>query len=218
LARATFEVRDEHALVAALECHPDLRRQDDGSYVWLDRPRRFSKPIKTAPPAQETYTLESRSYTESGRGRRTMGTFVLERERLVFEATSRPRAERGRRFLEDVAGDAVRYRATSLEGVERAMERTTAVPGKPPGEIPPEVQARVAADFYEQHYRKWPDTPLPALGGQAPREAAQKPVTRAKVIAVLKQMENRTNRQRRDGTTAYDFGWMWAELGLERPG
>jgi SEC-C motif len=217
-ARATFDVRDGHALMAALGRHPDLRRQDDGSYVWLDRPRRSPKTVKTPPRARETYTLESRSYTEPGRGRRALGTFVLERERLVFQATSRPRAERGRRFLEDVAGDAVRYRATSFEAVERAMERTTPVPRETPGEIPPELQARVAADFHEQHYRKWPDTPLPALAGQTPREAAGKPATRGKIIALLKQMENLAARQRQDGRAAYDFGWMWAELGLERPG
>jgi hypothetical protein len=217
-ARATFDVRDGQALLTALGHHPDLRRQDDGSYVWLDRPRRSPKSPKVSPRARETHTLESRSYTVTGRGRRTLGTFVLERERLVFEATSRPRAERGRRFLEDLAGDAVRYRATSLEAVARAMERTTPVPRETPREIPPELQARLATDFYEQHYRKWPDTPLPALAGRTPRETAQKPATRGKVIGLLKQMENRAARQRQERQLAYDFGWMWAELGLERPG
>jgi hypothetical protein len=217
-ARATFDVRDGPALLTALGHHPDLRRQDDGSYVWLDRPRRSPKSPKVSPRARETHTLESRSYTVTGRGRRTLGTFVLERERLVFEATSRPRAGRSRRFLEDLAGNAVRYRATSLEAVARAMDRTTPVPGETPGEIPFELQARIAADFYEQHYRKWPDAPLPALAGRTPREAAEKPATRGKVVALLKQMENRATRQRRDGQTAYDFRWMWAELGLERPG
>jgi hypothetical protein len=38
------------------------------------------------------------------------------------------------------------------------------------------------------------------------------------VISLLKAMENMAERQRRDGRTAYDFGWMWAALGLERPG
>jgi hypothetical protein len=31
-------------------------------------------------------------------------------------------------------------------------------------------------------------------------------------------MENLSARERLEGRSAYDFGWMWGELGLERPG
>jgi hypothetical protein len=31
-------------------------------------------------------------------------------------------------------------------------------------------------------------------------------------------MESMSARERLAGRPAYDFGWMWAELGLERPG
>jgi len=51
-----------------------------------------------------------------------------------------------------------------------------------------------------------------------PRQAAGQAATRAKLVAILKQMENQAVRQRRSGQAAYDFGWMWAELGLDRPG
>jgi hypothetical protein len=37
-------------------------------------------------------------------------------------------------------------------------------------------------------------------------------------IALLKGMENRSARERLEGRTAYDFGWMWGELEIERPG
>jgi hypothetical protein len=34
----------------------------------------------------------------------------------------------------------------------------------------------------------------------------------------FKDMENLSARERLEGRPAYDFGWMWSELGLERPG
>jgi hypothetical protein len=191
-ASAVFDVRDREALERALASHPDLDRQDDGSYAWRE------------PGGDEDF-------------RRGLGAFVLEERRVVLETTSKPRAERGRAFLEALAGDAVRHRATSFESVERARERRP----RPPREedkIPPEVQAEIVGAYYDKHYRGWVDTPLPALGGQTPRAAARSKTGRPRVVALLKDMESLSARQRLEGQPAYDFGWMWGDLGLDRPG
>jgi hypothetical protein len=192
-AKVVFDVRDPEALWRALTAHPDLDRQDDGSYAWF----------------------EAGGTPEFRRG---LGTFVLDGRRVVLETTSRARAERGRALLESLAGDAVRYRATSLESVEQAMARRPPRPTREADEIPPEVEAEVVHGFYERHYRGWVDAPLPALGGKPPREAARSRTGRPKVVALLKDLESRAARDRLAGRPAYDFGWMWAELGLERPG
>jgi hypothetical protein len=191
-ASAVFDVRDREALERALASHPDLDRQDDGSYAWRE------------PGGDEDF-------------RRGLGAFVLEERRVVLETTSKPRAERGRAFLEALAGDAIRHRATSFESVERARERRP----RPPREedkIPPEVQAEIVGAYYDKHYRGWVDTPLPALGGQTPRAAARSKTGRPRVVALLKDMESLSARQRLEGQPAYDFGWMWGDLGLDRPG
>ncbi len=190
-ARVTFDVLDRPALVRALASHPYLEYQDDGAYAWLE----------DAPP-----------------GRRGLGTFVLKGERVVFETTSRERAERGRRLLEDVAGDAVKFRATRYEDVERALEKHRASPAPPPAErVPPEVEAQIVGEYYERHYRDWLDQPIPALGNRTPRHAARLKTMRPRLIALLKEFENRSARLRREGRAAYDFGWMWEALGLEHP-
>ena len=201
LCRAVFDVRDRAALEAALANHPELERQDDGSYAWL------------AEKADEA------SF------RRGFGTFVIEKRRVVLETMSRQRAERGRALLEAAAGPAVAYRATSSESVARALDRRRARPGardrrpaRPVDEVPPEVAAEIVQAFYERHYRGWLDEPLPALGGRTPREAAGLKSARPKLIALLKDMENLSARERLEGRPAYDFGWMWGELGLPRPG
>ena len=102
-----------------------------------------------------------------------------------------------------------------LQAIARERERP---PRRTPSpEVPPEVQAELIGQFLEQHYAGWLDTPLPALDGRTPREAAALKSARPKLISLLKHMESSSDRDRRAGKPAYDFGWMWAELGLARP-
>jgi hypothetical protein len=169
LSRAVFDVRDRPRVERALAAHPDIDRQDDGSYA-------------------------------------------------VLEAISKPRADRGRALLEQLVGDAVQHRGTSLEGVERALDRRPAAPACRVDEIPREVAAQVVGAYYDRHYRDWLDTPLPALDGDTPRSAAASKTGRPRLVTLLKDMESLSSRERLAGRPAYDFGWMSAELGLERPG
>jgi hypothetical protein len=191
--KVVFDVRDREALERALDGHPDLDRQDDGSHAWFE----------AAGPAEF---------------RRSLGAFVVDGRRAVLETTSKARAERGRAFLESLAGDAVRYRATSLESVEQAMARRPARPTREAEAIPSEVQAEVLHAFYDRHYRGWLDTPLPALKGKTPRAMAASKTGKAQVVALLKDLESHAARDRLAGRPTYDFGWMWGELGLDRPG
>ena len=57
---------------------------------------------------------------------------------------------------------------------------------------------------------------MPALGNRTPRHTATLKTFRPKLIALLKDFESHSERQRRAGEIAYDFTWMWAELGLNR--
>lgn len=75
----------------------------------------------------------------------------------------------------------------------------------------------LAGQFLERHYRGGPDTPLPALNRRTPREAARLKSARPKLVSLLKAMENTAERERREGRPAYDFAWMWRELGLQPP-
>ena len=191
-ARTVFDVHDQAALRAALDAREDLHRQDAGSYVWLGRARKGA--------------------------RRNLGTIALQKGRLVLESLSRPRANRGRAMIEALAGPAATYRATSFEGVEQALARQGKRPRRAPApEVPADIQAQVIGKFLEQHYSGWLDHPLPALDGRTPRAAAKLKSARPKVVSLLKHMESMAEHDRREGRPAYDFGWMWGDLGLERP-
>jgi hypothetical protein len=190
-ARVFFDLADRDAVTKKLAERDDIVDQDDGSYVWLET---------------------------AGGFQRSVGAIVLEKDRLVFETTSKKRAERGREFLLELLGDAVRFRAISYEDVSQALKRQPKEAKSQPDEISPEVKAEVLGQFYEEHYRKWLDEPVPALGNRTPRHAAGLKTVRPKLIALLKEFEGGSERQRRSGEAAYDFGWMWEELGLTPEG
>lgn len=187
-AKVIFDLVDRNAVTASLADRDDIIDQDDGSYVWLEA---------------------------AGDSQRSLGTIVLEDRRVVFETTSQKRAEKARDALPNLLGDSVRFRAISYEDVGQALKRAPATKKKIP-EIPPDVQAEVLGRFYDEHYRKWLDEPVPALGDRTPRHAAKLKTVRPKLIALLKDFESHSERQRRAGEIAYDFTWMWKELDLTR--
>jgi hypothetical protein len=69
---------------------------------------------------------------------------------------------------------------------------------------------------YDEHYRGWLDEPIPALDGKTPREAVRTKRGRERVAELLREIENMGERDRLEGRPAYDPGWMWEELGLDR--
>jgi hypothetical protein len=192
LARVRFDLNDRARVLAALASHPDLMAGSGGRYVWYE--------------AKDAAGM-----------RRRLGIFTVEEDSLAFETTSEPRAARGRGFLEGLAGGAVTYRATEYQDVDEALEDGAEDAATRPADVPAELEVTLAAEFYEQHYREWPDTPLPALGGRTPREAAGLAESRPALVALLKDFESRAERQRRAGRTAYDFRELWGKLGLARP-
>lgn len=147
---------------------------------------------------------------------RVLGRIAVKRRRLTLETTSEERAERCRTLLENTFGNAIRYRATATETFDQAMAHSQ--PGAArPAEPPPESQAMLT-EFLAEHYRSWPDHPLPALAGRTPRHAARLKTQRAKVVAIVKDLEHHMAQDRRDGKPAVELGWLWDDLGLERPG
>jgi hypothetical protein len=188
-AKVVFDLLDREAAILSLADRDDIVDHGDGSYAWLE-------------PA--------------GAFQRSVGTMSFEEKRVVFETTSQKRAEKGRDELSNLFGRAVRFRAISYEDVGQALKRAPSTNKQKEPEIPIEEQRKVLGEYYEQHYRKWLDEPVPALGNRTPRHAAKLKTVRPKLVALLKDFESHSERQRRAGEIAYDFGWMWKELGLNR--
>lgn len=188
-AKVLFDLLDRDEAIRSLADRDDIVDHGDASYAWLE-------------PA--------------GAFQRSVGTMRFEQKRVVFETTSKKRAEKARDGLPSLLGGTVRFRAISYEDVGQALKRAPSANKQKEAEIPIEEQRKILSEYYESHYRKWLDEPVPALGNRTPRHAVRLKTVRPKLIALLKDFESRSERQRRAGQIAYDFSWMWAELGLKR--
>jgi hypothetical protein len=188
-AKVLFDLLDRDGAIRALAARQDIVDQSDGSYLWLE-------------PA--------------GDMQRSIGTIFIQENRVVCETLSRRRAERARDELSALWGGAVRFRAISYQDIDQALKHTPQGAEEKAPEIPDDAQQKLLGEFYERHYRGWLDEPIPALGGRTPRHAAKLKTIRPKLIALLKDFESRSERQRRAGQVAYDFHWIWKELGLTR--
>lgn len=104
----------------------------------------------------------------------------------------------------------------TYKDVEQALKRAPETTQEKEPEIALEDQREVLGEFYEQHYRRWLEEPVPALGNRTPRHAARLKTIRPKLVALLKELESRSERQRRAGKIADDSSWMWDELGISR--
>jgi len=191
LTTVRFDVRDAAKLLAALDNAPEFERNRDRSYRWIE------------------------NLTDGGV--RSLGTITIDGCRLVLETTSKPRGRRGRKAIEQAARDAVSYRSVGSQTMAEALAGRARTEQPLSSGLPPAEEARLMKTFLDDHYRKWLDKPIPALSHRTPRHAVTLKTVRSKVIDLLKEMENGQSRVAQRGEQVYDVGWLWRELGLERP-
>ena len=148
-------------------------------------------------------------------GATVLGSLELKGKTLLVTVNSAQRATKIEALITGAAGDLVKRPLTTIRTVEQMMaEQRNTGPRDGADDMPPEIAQQIGRDFMDRHYRETLDAPIPALGGKTPRQAVRSATGREKVIEWLKLLENRSAGQRDDPFADYDFGWMWAELGI----
>lgn len=129
------------------------------------------------------------------------------------------RAERGHKLLSSHLGDLVGSALTSSQEPSQALQEYRAKQREEEVRIPTEEEVKAIHLHLDDHYRQTLDEPLPMLGGKTLRKAAATKNGRQEAIDWLKQLENMEHRRAAtEGHSPYDTGWIWQELGIERPG
>ncbi len=190
-SKARYRIVDAEALRKGMEGGVAKRREweaDENGYVWL--------------AAGKDSTV-----------RRVYGRLSLQGEEATLECMSRERLVAGRADLKKRVGAALEH----LEDSFRTMGEVShdAPSAAPPNAIPAEVQRDVVTHYKEEHYRTWPDTPLPALGGKTPRQAAKTPKGVNLLDGLLREFQKSEERERRKGNGFYDINRLRKELGLK---
>ena len=184
----------------------DLRREGPARWTW------------TGPaPAGEPPAKEGLRWSiTSMEGAVVLGSVELKGRKLALSVNSARRAERGQTILKEALGDLAKLPLVEIRTLDQVMAERD--PNGPPAssDLPPELERQLVHDLLDRQYRFVLDEPVPALGGVSPRQAATTPKDRAKVVAWLKTLENRSGRapDPDDPMATYDFTWMWRELGV----
>jgi hypothetical protein len=191
-SRARYAVQDEDAVRHALDQSKSFEPDEDrAGYGWLNETE------------------------DATGGRRAFGHVHIAGGELTLECSTRQRLERGKALLQFLAGDQLRHLDDDFTSWQSAMRDRTPSTDPPKGSrLPPEVERELVQKVLEEHYRKWPDTPLMALDGRTPREAMATPEGRAQVVDLLKSLQNGEEHKRGDGLAWYDVSKLKAALGI----
>ncbi len=156
----------------------------------------------------------------AGTPRTIHATARLADRALVIETNSRERMERALAALRAALGPLIGEALTSHEDPAQMLQQAaprqeTAAAGVPPLQGP-EFDA-IIRQYKDAHYRRVLDEPVPMLGGKTPRQCARTKPGRARLVCWLKDLENgELHAVGATGKGAYDFAWLWEELGVPR--
>lgn len=154
-----------------------------------------------------------------GEGRRFLLTIEPRKgDALALFARTRRLADEGREWFVEVAGPAVRFLCSEVTDPRMSgdWDLGPGDAGEAETDLPP-MTGELMEQVYEQLYHDWPDQPLPALGGETPRQAIRTPEGRERVVELLKNYEHgETRRARREGRDEASHRFLWEALGLDR--
>ena len=148
-----------------------------------------------------------------------VATVRIEGGELRVEAMSEERLRLAIEAVDSDFGDIaelVRREVTPIERLleERGRSAAEDVDDVPPVPLDPAERADLLSGAMAKWMHRWLDEPLPALGGQSPREAAGGQ-RRGDVVKLLRGIENRAERAGRRGEPGVDAAWLRAELALD---
>ena len=201
---------DEAKVAAALDGIESFEREEDDEthWAWLAPGAPFDRTYRDHedPPTAEADDVIRMA---------SLGDAALRDGALILAVNSQERAERGRDLLASRLGDLLGSPLISQQDPEQAMAECA---GRPEDELglPPEEEAQIIYAYFDEHYRRALDEPLPALDSKTPRQAAAITEGRAQAIDWLKQLENTEHhRAAQQGQKPYDSAWIWREPGLK---
>lgn len=209
LARAVWRLADPESAFAALDAPLELlwvgESEDGPGEVFQLTGDRAELTARRPPLPPGALCFES-SFSDFP-DRIGLGTFVLDGCLLSFDAISAERLAHALELVSRRLGD----NATLLDREVAPLDLDG--PRTAPALDPAEAQ-ELESELLTEYYRRWLDEPLERLGGQTPRAAAGDPKLRAQLELLLRSIENRADRARREGSRWPDVGWLREELGF----
>jgi len=183
-------------------------------YVWLRRGE--SKELEASMPASFQFNDESQ-------GVGTVGSLKITDTHLTLETFSHQKFEFAKEKIQAYFGDSVIFLHEKIEDLKdrlkeelnEARDRTSVKKQREPeSALPPELEQKILEKHYLEHYTKFIDDSIPALDNMTPREAAEKPDMRPRLINLMKDHIQGISSMCRKRGISIDIDWVLKELGL----
>jgi len=183
---------------------------EEYTFDWLER----SKP---SPPKEKNRGkgIIYQSFYTDGPGEesyRVLGNLNVYQDRLTLSVLGKERFKTGKDLLEKHLKKSIKHRIDRLQSLSAKMreDRKGAVKEK----LDPDLERKLLRDFYDNHYKNWLDTNIPALDNATPREASKTKEGQMKLEDLLRVLEYTMQRQIENGQIDYDTYWIREELGM----
>jgi SEC-C motif/Protein of unknown function (DUF2384) len=194
-----YEVLDWPALEAALAAQPDVKGQREPGWDRL---------VEGGDGLQRSLVT-----VEPGPGER--------RVKLLTQTASQ--AGQVRPWFEALAGGAVKFVLRDVSDPKGMLSRADpagavnrSAPALPDG-LDPKTLADVIAGMIKRSYANWADEPIPALGGQTPRQAIGNAAGLERVKGLLRSYEDgEADQAATQGRSPISYQFLWDALGLQR--
>jgi hypothetical protein len=172
LHTAHYTVTDEAAARSALKARPDLDfNEGNGSYIWQ-------------------LPAGNRARQMPGDGPVSGGRLVFESGGLILETNSTERFNKARVWLDGIPG--ISFSHFETQSPEEIAEAAADAPRRervPSAQLPAEA-LEAAQRMLDEHYLKWVDEQIPALGGRTPREHCRTEKGRREVAMMIRTMSD----------------------------
>ena len=189
---------------------------DDPLEIEITVPRGQLLPERRPPLPEGALVIET-GYV-GDRDSVSIATVRLKSEELHVEAMSEERLEQAIKAVATDFGDIAELVERDIRPIEERLEAQRESEPSDTRELAfiarSAQERRLLSGFMTDHIRRWLDEPLPALGGETPREAARGE-RRDDVLRLVRGIENQADRSRRRGEPGVDVEWLRAELSID---
>lgn len=141
----------------------------------------------------------------------TLGSINIKKGELIIFANSMERSKKIQKEIEKRLPEAVFEKIETVSPDEIKLKGPSKAQPAAPREIS-DNEKEMMASYLENHYREWPNTPLPVLHGMTPREAAKTAEGQERLNLLLYDFEK--SNQTKNGHFRIDVQALREELGL----
>ena len=223
ICEAIYDVQDFNKAVNGLLKIPDyqMRTQTENEkgqsqqfgFDWLERGK---SSVSSQRKDRESGLIYQSFYTD-GPGHesfRVLGNIEVFPDRLKLSVFGKKRFIAGKSLLNKHLKGSIKHRIDGLQSLDAKLREGNVKSKETKEELDPDLKKNLLKDMYNNHYKNWLDSKIPALDYKTPTQASKTKEGKKKLEDLLRVLEYTVENQKRSGQIDYDISWIRKELGM----